>query len=157
MRTKLVTFITAFLLITLCVSMTGCFGGSGIGTTHKTKWFDFIVHSIEKVDSYAGYVARPGYQLYDVLITEKNTFTDDIPMGTFDFFMQSSNDKSTYWEPLEALNSTMMPEDFTLTPGQSAQYHMVFEIPSNVTKLELIYIEFDIGGNQGNTFTIKVK
>ena len=154
MRTKIVAFIVAFLLLAACATAVGC-GGSGVGTVHKTKWFEFTIHSIEKVDSYAGYTPRAGYQLYDVVITEKNTFSVAIEMGTFDFYMDDPS-FIDYIFPIDPLNSTMMPEVFTLGVGQSVQYHMVFEIPSNVTKLKLMYTEIDEFNNKGKTFTIDV-
>jgi hypothetical protein len=127
-----------------------------IGKTYSTQWFEFTIHSINKVDSYAGYEPASGYQLYDVLITEKNIFDESIPMGTPDFYMDDPDFEEYIWG-IDPLDNTMMPEEFYLEPGETAQYHIIFEIPQEVTKLALMYTEFDVNDNEGATFTIYVK
>ena len=127
-----------------------------IGTAYQTKWFEFTIHSIEKVDSYAGYEAAEGYQLYSVSITEKNIFESTIPMGTSDFYMDDPGFLEYIW-PIDPLDDTMMPEEFNLEPGDSAKYTMIFEIPEDAPKLVLMYTEIDENDDVHATFTIKVK
>lgn len=124
-----------------------------VGETYRTEWFDFSISSINQVDSYAGYSPAEGFTLYDVAITEISTFDDPIPMGTFDFFIDADV-FDEYIYPIEALNNSMMPETFTLTKGESAEYHMVYEVPKGTQGLKLMYIEIDEEENQGATFTI---
>ncbi|MCL2044177.1 MAG: DUF4352 domain-containing protein [Treponema sp.] len=150
------------LLFTLVFSMAAISGcdkakeiSAGIGETISTRWFEYTVHSVDKVNSYAGYESTEDYQLYSVLVTLNNTFDTIIPMGTFDFYMDDPIFYEYVW-PLDPLDDTMMPENFDLRPGQSVQYHMIFEIPVGVSKLELIYTEIDSSDKEGNTYKIMI-
>lgn len=127
-----------------------------VGKTYATQWFEFSIDAIELVPSYAGYTAAPGHKLVDVVISEKGTFDDPSPMGTFDFRIDHDSFSEWYW-PLDPLDSTMMPEEFYLAKDEEVQYHMVYEVPDDVQGLMLIYIEEDEQGNVGNTFTINIK
>lgn len=126
-----------------------------IGELYSTAWFEFTVKSIERVDSYAGYSPADDMQLIDVVINEKNIFEDEIPMGTFDFYIDENADAADYWVPLEPRDDTMMPEEFYLAVGESAEYHMVFEVPAEYNDLNLVYVEIDEDDGIGATFTIK--
>ena len=135
-------------------------GGSiitaSIGVPQSCKWFNFTVKSITAVDQYAGYTAPAGYQLYDVLITETGTYDEPSPMGTFDFYMDNINFPD-YIFPLDPWDDSMMPAEFDLYPGETVEYHMIYEIPSNVTQLDLMYTEIDVLDIEGDTFVYKVK
>jgi len=126
-----------------------------VGKTYATDWFEFTIHSIEEVGAYAGYSPVDGCTLYDVVITETNIFDTAIPMGTFDFYMDDASFEEYIW-PIDPLDDTMMPEAFDLAPGETVRYHMVYEIPSDVTGLMLMYTEVDEEDNEGRTFTIHI-
>ena len=157
MRSKILVLILGIFLVV--GSLTGCFRQNfefQIGETQSTKWFDFTVHSIEKVDSYVGHELADDYEIYKVDITLKNTFEAIIPMGTFDFYM---NDP-VFWRPswpIAPLDDTMMPEEFDLRPNQTVRYIMIFEVPTIHTNLAFVYTEFDANEKEGNTFTIFVE
>jgi len=127
-----------------------------VGKTYRTQWFDFTVISIDKVDSYAGHSAPEGYQLYDVLITETGTFSTPSPMGTFDFYMDDPSFPD-YIFPIDALDDNMMPDEFPLAKNETVEYHMIYEIPTNVTNLVLMYTEIDETDAEGTTFSIPIK
>jgi len=126
------------------------------GETYKTEWFEFTIHSIDKVKSYAGYEAKDGNRLYKVLVTEKNIADKAIPMGSFDFYMDAPAFEEYIWA-LAPLDDTMMPESFELEPGEVVQYVMIFEVPVKTDKLALVYTESYDGGGDGATFSIPVK
>lgn len=126
-----------------------------VSKTYATKWFEFTIDAIEVVPSYAGYTASPGHKLIDVLITEKGTFEEPSPMGTFDFFIGHGDIDNGYW-PLDPIDETMMPDEFYLATDEVVQYHMVYEVPDTETGLQLSYVEFDEAGTEGNTFTINI-
>jgi len=138
--------------LAVCAGMVGC----GAAAACHTEWFDFTVHSIKKVDSYAGHVPGAGYALYDVRITERNTFGSAIAMGTRDFYMDDPGFEEYIW-PMAPLDATMMPEEFSLEPGKTARYHMVFEAPSDAAALVLLYTELNEDGAQGATFEVPVE
>lgn len=127
-----------------------------VGKAYSTQWFTFTVKSIEKVDSYAGYTPAAGNELYDVLITETGTFEEASPMGTFDFYMDEDSFED-YIFPMDPLDDTMMPTDFMLDTDETVEYHMVYEVPTGLTGLRLMYTEFDDQDNEGVTFTINIK
>jgi len=125
------------------------------GETYQTRWFDFTIHSIDEVDSYAGHDAQEGYQLYKVQASLKNTSDDAIPMGTFDFYMDDPAFEEFIW-PIAPLDDTMMPEQFDLELGEIVQYIMIFEVPAKTTELALVYTEFSENEYIGTSFIIFV-
>ncbi|MDR2156512.1 MAG: DUF4352 domain-containing protein [Clostridiales Family XIII bacterium] len=127
-----------------------------VGKTYSTQWFEFTVESIEEVSEYEGYLPAEGYTLYDVRITEKGTFEEASPMGTFDFYMDASSFPE-YVYPIDPLNDEMMPLNFDLEPNQTVEYHMVYEVPMDVSGLNLIYTEVDEDDNEGVTFNIPIE
>ncbi len=127
-----------------------------VGKTYKTDWFEFNIKSITKVDTYAGYKAADGNQLYDVLVYEKNIFDEDIPMGTSDFYFDAETFEE-YIYPIDPIDNTMMPGEFMLKPKDTAEYHMIYEIPADTVDPKLMYTEIDENDTQGATFTIIVK
>lgn len=126
-----------------------------VGKNYSTQWFEFRIDYIEEVAEYAGYKPAEGNRLLDVLIMEKCTFDEPIPMGTFDFYLDAAAlDEEIF--PMDPLDQTMMPEDFDLAAGESVSYHMIYEVPKNTTDLLLSYSEVDEDENIGTLFTIKV-
>ncbi|MDR3289477.1 MAG: hypothetical protein LBT22_08630 [Peptococcaceae bacterium] len=126
------------------------------GKSYATQWFEFTVVSITPVAEYAGYTPADGNRLLDVVITEKGTFSDPSPMGTFDFYLDSPS-FDDYIYPLDPLDESMMPYEFTLEKGQAVDYHMVYEFPSDFSDLKLMYTEIDETEQEGVTFTINVE
>lgn len=126
-----------------------------IGTTYSTQWFEFNVESIEFVSEYAGYAAEEGNTLIDVVVTEKGTFDEPVPMGIFDFIVDHESFEE-YAYPMEPLDDTMMPEEFDLAKDETVTYHMVFEVPEDTEGLFLFYTEIDESDTEGATFTINI-
>jgi len=126
-----------------------------IGESYNTKWFEFTIHSIDKVDSFAGYEAKDDHQLYKVLIAEKNISDEILAMGTFDFYMDDPGFEEFIWA-IAPLDDTMMPEEFDLKPGESAEYVMIFEVPVDTAELALMYTEYFENEGIGATFAIDV-
>jgi len=126
-----------------------------VGETYQTKWFEFTIDSIEKVDAYAGYEAAEDHELYLVLVTEKNIVNYEIDMGTFDFCMDDDTWPEWIWG-MDPLDDTMMPEHFLLEPNETAQYYMLFEVLEDTPELMLLYTERDEEGNIGTTFKLFV-
>lgn len=126
-----------------------------VGTTYATQWFEFSVDSIDNVSEYAGYTPEEGYTLFDVVVTEKCTFEEEIPMGTFDFYVDQV-DFEEWARPLEALDETMMPEEYYLGTDETVTYHLIFEVPEDVTGMSLYYVEVDESDTEGLTFSVKM-
>ena len=126
-----------------------------IGKAYATKWFEFTVHSINQVDSYAGYSPDEGYTLVDVVVSEKGTFDEPSIMGTFDFYAYSDSGDFYDW-PIAPLDDTMMPEEFYLAKDETVNYHIIFEIPEGLSELKLAYEEIDENEDSYATFIIPI-
>jgi len=127
-----------------------------IGNTYSTEWFEFTIESIESVEFYDWYTPEEGNILIDVLITVKGTFESrPVPLGTFDFYMDSETFADYLW-PLDPFDSTMMPLEFNLPFGEEAAFHMIYEAPSGISDLTLIYKEIAEDGTEYKTFRFTV-
>lgn len=152
-------------------SVGGSFGGSSggaledpangdivgnIGTTYSTQWFDFAVKSYAIVDSYAGYTADRDNVLVDLVLYEKCTFDYSITVGTFDFWLDVTSAANEYnaVDAVVALDETMMPDEMELSPGESIEYHLVFEVPADSAEVSFIYLEIDEDDDAGLCFII---
>jgi len=123
-----------------------------------TRWFDFTVNSLKTATSYAGYTAASGNTLIIANITIKNTYTDSptTPFGTYDW--TASDDTLTYWiDAMSPLDSTMMPDDYELTPNQTATYNVVFEVSSSLPDPYIAYVEVGGSGTVYDTYIVYVK
>ena len=127
-----------------------------IGKLHNTAWFDFIIKSVEAVDIYAEHTAAPGYQLWEITITQTGTWLGGaIPMGTFDWYLDAPSLSYFIFPHYPFTNQTeMMPAFFWLDRYQTVTYTMLFEAPINTTNLSLNYTEFADDGSIGFTFTL---
>jgi hypothetical protein len=126
-----------------------------IGKDYRTEWFSFNVKSIHSVSDYAGYAPGEGNILVDVLITETNIFEETLPMGTSDFYMDDTSFLE-YIFPISPLDDTMMPDEFALGVDETVEYHLIYELPADVTDLRLLYTEIDENEVEHATFTIPV-
>ncbi|MCL2105779.1 MAG: DUF4352 domain-containing protein [Oscillospiraceae bacterium] len=126
-----------------------------IGETYNTKWFKFTIQSIDKVSTYKDHTAKAGFQLYQASITIKSTSEENIPMGTFDFYMDAPDFDEYIWS-LPPLDDSMMPEKYDLKPDETVNYTMVFEVPADTAELALLYTESHEGGKDGAAFAFLV-
>jgi hypothetical protein len=127
-----------------------------VGREYKTRWFNFTVDSIRRVEKYAGYEPDEDFVLIDVLISEKCTFPGTTVMSTSDFYVDAEEFDEYMW-PIEPIDDTMMPEEFEMKRNDSAQYHMVYEVPEDTSGLRLVYEETDEKGKVYRTFAFDVK
>ena len=155
------------LLSVLCLFFAGCGNSTtssdnllkrnmsiAIGQKCSTLWFDFVIESVQEVSEYKGYRAPWGYKLLDITISQTSTFDEaDVPLGTYDFYVDSYEYEEYLW-PLEAFDSSMMPEDFYLSYGESSRYHMIYEIPNNSQAPILIYTEISEADKEGISFIL---
>lgn len=124
-----------------------------VGKNYSTQWFTFNVKSIETVAEYAGYTPAEGNKLIDVVVTEKNIFGEEIPMGTIDFYLDEDSFEE-YVFPIAPLDDTMMPEEFGLAANETVEYHLIYEVPEDISAMNFMFTEFDESETVGATFTI---
>ena len=132
-------------------SLCACAGNSkedrftgGLKDTLKTLFFDFSVESAQWVDEVEGYTAAEGNALLDTVIKIKNTSDDDeLPMSTYDFQAQwgGEGEDDYAYQPEELTGEGIMPVEFTLSKGESVEYHVIFEVPAGSTDLSVSYWE----------------
>lgn len=151
-----------------------CSGGSTVGNgtsgdpltkglkdTVETLFFDFSVESAQWVEEVEGYTAAEGNALLDTVIKIKNTSNDgELPMSTYDFQAQwgGAGDDDYAYQPEELTGEGIMPVEFTLGKGETAEYHVVYEVPAGSTDLSVSYWELytDSDGNEveGDTYFV---
>lgn len=75
-------------------------------------------------------------------------------MSVSDFYISADGleEEDTY--PYESFTDEMMPNEFKLDVGETAEYDVVFSIPDEIVDISFIYIEIDETGHVGATFTI---
>lgn len=163
-RHRFTFIIVIVLIVSLCLS--ACFDQKSsalplsentvgeFGNTYAGIWFDFTVESANEIDSYAGYSPQEGGILYDVIVKQIGN-DSNIPLGTFDFFLVSHEfDGQIY--PLDPIDDTMMPIDFTLSKGEERQSHLVFELPEEYKGVYMQYAEYNSDSNSMLNFTIQI-
>ena len=127
-----------------------------VGKVYSAKWFDFTIESIEKISSIEGYSPEDGNILIKAVVTEKGTFEEPGPMGTFDFYLDSETFEEYVWA-MPPLNDSMMPEEFDLDTNEIVKYTLVFEVPDGLDDLQLMYTEVDERDSVYATFVIDVR
>jgi len=162
-RSKVRIIIVAIAMIISVFALTGCDSGSslveiGIGQRHSTQWFDFTIHSAEVVDEFYGFTALHGYQLWVVRITQTGNFHETVPMFFDDWYMDDDSFDGVYVIlPVIDGHPEMMPDEFSLTRGQSETHIMVYEIPMDTTNLTLNFLEIDEEDAVGTRFTLNLQ
>ena len=128
-----------------------------VGKEYSTKWFTFTVDSMSTTQSIPEYSANEGNLLLVATITQTNTSGARQPFGTFDWFVDDTSlPDYLYPEELNSVNSTMMPDEFWLSDGESATYTVVIEFPENLASPFLVYIEVDENEQTYATFKIPI-
>ncbi|MDR3075843.1 MAG: hypothetical protein LBU26_00965 [Synergistaceae bacterium] len=163
-KLRIALFVFAIVMMTggyIVAYARGEIGGKGTvtceaGKEYKTRWFNFTIESVKKVDKYAGYEPEKGNVLIDVVISEKCTFESPTTLGTMDFYIDAESFDEYQW-PIDPIDDTMMPAEFELKPKDSVKYHMVYEVPSGVNDLKLLYEEEDEKGTTYRTFSMDIK
>lgn len=170
MRTgkKLVACIA--MILTVCMMLTACNGASvknvvsaedgiaegEVGTTFRTIFFDYSVDSVAFPAEYEGCTASDGMQLVDVVVTIKNTFGDELPMFNSDFQIQwhdlGNGDYDFNYGIEMDDSSTVMPSSFDLADGDTCNYHLIYEVPTEAKQLSLSFLEFFADGSEGDVF-----
>lgn len=166
---KLVTCIA--MALAMCMMFTACGspvnkvvsavdgqGDGEVGTTFRTYFFDFSVDSCAFPSEYEGYTASEGMQLLDVVITVKNTFSEQLPMFNSDFQIQwhdLGNGEYDFDYGIEMDDSsTVMPSSYSLAKGDSCTYHVVYEVPAEAKEFSVSYQELFADETMGDVFFV---
>lgn len=88
------------------------------GETVSTALFDFSITDVSLVESYPGIDIPDGECLVRMRLNIKNTSSQTYTMFLQDFQIQWGEGDSDYGTCLNAVDDTMMPYAYELTPGQ---------------------------------------
>lgn len=117
-----------------------------IGQLMKTKFFSFTVQSAQVVTR-KDYTPEEGNKLVDIVIEATNTYETELPMLDMDFNIwlggrEAGDDfMDDMYFPLDPLDDTFAPIEYTLNIGEGRTYHYLYEIPEDVTEFELMHFE----------------
>lgn len=125
-----------------------------IGDTLESKFFEYTVQSAQYVEEYAGYKPSDGNVLIDTVIMVKNIFGKEITMFSKDFQIQWNNGEKDFGYPIEAIDATMIPQEFKLKKKAAKQYHCVYEVPKGYTKYSISYLEYFDHDKKGDFFFV---
>ncbi len=164
-------FLAFFMVLTMAFSFAGCsesederpligrtseqedgFYEGRIGDTFRTAFFEFTIKSAMVVDAYADYKAEEGMKLIDIVISEKNIFGDSLPMFNYDYQMQWGSEG--FANGLLDLDEKIMPKEFTLGIDEEVEYHLVYEVPIDVSDFQLVYLEVYEDNSEGDFFAV---
>lgn len=124
-----------------------------IGDTFSTVFFDFSVDSVSLAEDIAP--SAEGMMVIDLVITVKNTFGEELPMFYNDFQLAYGDGDSDFcYSILDDTLPLNMPEAYTLKRGETATYHMYFEVPETSTEYSLAYLEIYDDGTTGDTYFV---
>lgn len=125
-----------------------------IGTTFRTAFFDYSVDSVEYPSVYEGYTPDEDMQLVDIVVTIKNTFGEALPMFNSDFWidwMEGDDEYYDYGIEMDS-SSTIMPSEFSLANGKTCKYHIIYEVPAEITSFAVCFEEFFEDESTGDIF-----
>lgn len=109
------------------------------GETVSTALFDFSITDVSLVESYPGIDIPDGECLVRMRLNIKNTSSQTYTMFLQDFQIQWGEGDSDYGTCLNAVDDTMMPYAYELTPGQERSDWLMAEIPDGSTSCTIAY------------------
>ena len=85
----------------------------------------------------------------------KNTSSQTYTMFLQDFQIQWGEGDSDYGTCLNAVDDTMMPYAYELTPGQERSDWLMAEIPDGSTSCTIAYQEYKTDGSKGDAYFVE--
>lgn len=125
-----------------------------MGDILRNSFFEYNVKSAQYVKEYAGYKPQDGYVLVDAVVEIKNIFGEPIPMFYDDFQIQWSDGDKDFGYSIEAIDDTMIPDEFELKRGETKEYHCVYEVPEGYTDYSISYLEIFEDKTEGDVFFV---
>ena len=124
------------------------------GETVSTALFDFSITDVSLVESYPGIDIPDGECLVRMRLNIKNTSSQTYTMFLQDFQIQWGEGDSDYGTCLNAVDDTMMPYAYELTPGQERSDWLMAEIPAGSTSCTIAYQEYKSDGCKGDAYFV---
>lgn len=141
------------LLLTACSKSNA--HNNAVGETVSTALFDFSITDVSQVESYPGIEIPDGKSLVRMRLNIKNTSNDTYTMFLQDFQIQWGDGEQDYGTCLSAVDDTMMPYAYELTPGQERSDWLMAEIPAESTSYTVAYQEYRTDGSKGDAYFVE--
>ena len=126
-----------------------------IGDVMRTYFFDYTVNSAYTCKEFEGYTPAEGNKLLVAELTVKNTDRSTVTMYDTDFQIQWGEGDNDYGTCLNAVDDTMMPYAYELTPGQERSDWLMAEIPDGSTSCTIAYQEYKTDGSKGDAYFVE--
>ena len=107
------------------------------------------------MESYPGIDIPDGECLVRMRLNIKNTSSQTYTMFLQDFQIQWGEGDSDYGTCLNAVDDTMMPYAYELTPGQERSDWLMAEIPEGSTSCTIAYQEYKTDGSKGDAYFVE--
>jgi hypothetical protein len=119
-----------------------------------TAWFIFQVQSVTTATSYSGQDAQEGFKFVIVPIEVINTTGSDLPMFLYDFYLYDYVNDLDYGA-VNPWSEEMMPEGLYLAAGETRTLLYVYEIPQELMKIEINFVEVYEDSTIGDFFAVR--
>ena len=110
---------------------------------------------VSLVESYPGIDIPDGECLVRMRLNIKNTSSQTYTMFLQDFQIQWGEGDNDYGTCLNAVDDTMMPYAYELTPGQERSDWLMAEIPEGSTSCTIAYQEYKTDGSKGDAYFVE--
>ena len=126
------------------------------GETVSTALFDFTVADPRTLDAYEGIQIPEDQKLVTMLLTVSNTSDQTYTMFAGDFQIQWGDGAEDFGTCQPAVDDTMVPYGYELTPGASRAGAMMVLVPADCTALTVAYQEFRADGDPAAAYFVEV-
>lgn len=142
------------------VLLAGCSSARNVtaqaGQTVSTALFDFTVADPRTLDAYEGIQIPEDQKLVTMLLTVSNTSDQTYTMFAEDFQIQWGDGAEDFGTCLPAVDDTMVPYGYELTPGDSRTGAMMVLVPADCDGLTVAYRELRADGKTAATYFVEV-
>ncbi len=125
------------------------------GETVSTALFDFSITDVSLVESYPGIDIPDGEWLVRMCLNIRNTSSQTYTMFLQDFQIQWGDGENDYGICLNAVDDTMMPYAYGLTPGQERSDWLMARIPEGSASCTVVYQEYKTDGSRGDAYFVE--
>lgn len=139
-----------------------------VGDTAQTMFFDLTVLDYLSSTDINGIKPEAGKQFVGIKLDIKNTFNKDITMFSSDIIIEwdklNADDPgaagpNSYYDK-DAIFNEEFEKEYTLTPGESREGVLVFEIPEGITQVAIttqdIYVDKQGNEHKGDVYIVNI-
>lgn len=125
------------------------------GDAVHTALFDFTISDVTVVDSYSTLTPSDGHTLVQMDLTVTNTGEETLTMFAQDFQLQWGDGDEEFGTCLVAVDTSMVPDSYTVEPGTTHEGLMVVEVPEGTSTITVAYQEQLANGDAGTAYFVE--